>query len=109
MENHPLIAERASRQRQRRRSASPERHGGGSLNIIVKTAQLVSIAVEQSRGILWAKSSNWSKDIRPALLNGMDKHVHKLRYCSVADARMSPAHIQRIFQMPWIVDDRHLT
>lgn len=72
-------------------------------DIVVETAQLVAVALQQSGGVFLREILKLQQYIGPALLHGTDKHVHKLGVLIVADAWVTPAHIHGIVQMLLII------
>ena len=81
----------------------PGGDGGGSLNIVVETAQLIPVAFEQFAGIFLREIFKLQQNVGPAVFHGVDKHVHKFGILIVADTRMAPAHIQWVVQMLLII------
>ena len=81
----------------------PDGHRRGALNIVVKRADFIAVAVEQRHGVLLRKIFKLQQHVRPAGLNRLDHVVNELIVLVVGNAWMAPAHIQRIVEQLLVV------
>ena len=78
-------------------------HGCGALDIVVKGADLIAIAVQQRHRVLLRKVFELQQHVRPAVFHGLDEIVDKLVVLFVGNTRMTPAHIQGIVQQLLVI------
>ena len=81
----------------------PDGHRRGTLDIVVKGADLIAVAVEQRHGVLLRKVFKLQQHVRPAGLNRLDHVVNELVVLVIGNTRVAPAHIQRIVQQLLVV------
>ena len=85
------------------RNQRADRYRGGALNIIIKGADFVAIAIQQRHGIFLGEIFKLKQYVRPAVFYRLDEIIHELIVLVVGDARVAPAHIERIVKQLLVV------
>ena len=101
-EDNFLIAELAAC-RTARGNQRPHCHCRSALNVIVERADLIAVAVQQRHGVFLREVFELQQHVRPAVLHGLDEIINKLIVLVVGNARVTPAHVQRIVQQLLVV------
>ena len=78
-------------------------HGGGALDVVVESAEMIAIALEQARGVGASEIFPLQQDVRPAALHGGDEGVDEIVILLAAHALISPTDINRIAQAAFVV------
>ena len=101
-EDNFLIAELTAC-RTARSNKRTDGHCRSALNVIVERADLITVAVQQRHGVFLCEVFELQQHVRPAVLHGLDEIIHKLIVLVVGNARVTPAHVQRIVQQLLVI------
>src|SRR5262249_53384406 len=74
-----------------------------SLNVVVEGAQLVAVAVEESRGISSSKVLPLQENVWPALFDRLHKRIHECIVFLAANAMVSPANVNGALQAFFVI------
>ena len=98
----PLLGKRDLRHRDGREQR-PYRHGRGALDVVIEGAKLVAVAIKEPRRIDAREVLPLQQNVRPSALHLRDELIDKFIIFRAADALLSPANIERVFQPFFIV------